>query len=215
MNRCKHHRPPRQRERLGVEFSSQSNYKALTYFRPFQAKGKPFSGTQLSPIKTLKHMATVKTSATASFDSTQVVRRAMAAVIKRLDGVKIDRLVKHTNLIGDWKDADPDKTYAGLVPVIGGVERFDLALLTFDLMLEDIPTYPADKVVFATPTDDLHKEASSYLASNTSATYDQWLDHLVTKFAGGGWVDVFTYPARNKKGGNWNNSVFGVSLTQK
>ena len=161
-------------------------------------------------------MATVKTSANATFDATQVVRRAMAAVIKTLDGVKVDRLVKYTNLVGDWKDADPDKTYAGLVPVIGGIERFDLALLTFDLMLEDIPTYPAgDKVVFATPTDDLHKEASSYLSTNTNATYDAWLDHLVAKFASGGWVDVFTYSARNKKGGIWNNSVFGVSLTQK
>ena len=112
--------------------------------------------------------------------------------------------------------ADPNKAYAGLIPVIGGTERFDLALLTFDLMAEDIPTYPSgDDVVFASPTDDLHKEALQYLANNTNATYDQWLDHLVTKFASGGWVDVFTYPARTKKGGKWQNTIFGASLTQK
>ena len=162
-------------------------------------------------------MATVKTSATAqAFNSTQVVRRSNAAIIKRLDGVKIDRFVKHTDLVGDWEGADPDKTYAGLIPVINGTERFDLALLTFDLLAEDIPTYPeGDGVVFVTPSDDLHKEASSYLANNTNATYDAWLDHLVSKFTNGGWVDVFSYPARNKKGGKWNNTIFGASLTQK
>lgn len=162
-------------------------------------------------------MATVKTSTTAqAFNATQVVRRSTAAVIKRLDGVKIDRFVKHTDLVGDWEGADPNKAYAGLVPVINNTERFDLALLTFDLLAEDIPTYPSgDDVVFATPTDDLHKEASSYLANNTNATYDAWLDHLVGKFANGGWVDVFTYPARTKKGGKWSNTIFGASLTQK
>lgn len=162
-------------------------------------------------------MATVKTSTTAqAFDSTQVVRRSTAAVIKRLDGTKIDRFVKHTDLVGAWEGADESKAYSGLVPVIGGTERFDLALLTFDLMAEDIPTYPSgDDVVFASPTDDLHKEALLYLANNTNATYDQWLDHLVGKFANGGFVDVFTYPARTKKGGKWQNTIFGASLTQK
>lgn len=161
-------------------------------------------------------MATVKTSSTASFTANQVVRRSTAAVIKRLDGTKVDRFVKHTDLVGAWEGADPTKAYAGLVPVIGGVERFDLALLTFDLMAEDIPTYPSgDDVVFVTPTDDLHKEALQYLTDHTDATYDAWLDHLVTKFASGGWVDVFTYPARTKKGGKWQNTIFGASLTQK
>lgn len=161
-------------------------------------------------------MATVKTSTTASFSANQVVRRSTAAVIKRLNGVKIDRFVKHTDLVGDWEGADPTKAYAGLVPVISGTERFDLALLTFDLLAEDIPTYPeGDEVVFVTPADDLHKEASSYLANNTNATYDAWLDHLVNKFASGGWVDAFSYSARTKKGGKWQNTIFGASLTQK
>lgn len=168
------------------------------------------------PTKTFLIMATVKTSSTASFTANQVVRRSTAAVIKRLDGTKVDRFVKHTDLVGAWEGADPTKAYAGLVPVIGGTERFDLALLTFDLMAEDIPTYPSgDDVVFVTPTDDLHKEALQYLTDHTDATYDAWLDHLVTKFASGGWVDVFTYSARTKKGGKWQNTIFGASLTQK
>ena len=87
------------------------------------------------PHQILIIMATVKTSTTAqAFDSTQVVRRSTAAVIKRLDGTKIDRFVKHTDLVGAWEGADESKAYSGLVPVIGGTERFDLALLTFDLM---------------------------------------------------------------------------------
>lgn len=161
-------------------------------------------------------MATTKISTKASFDATQQVRRSTSAVINSLDKVKIDKFVKYTNLEGDWQGADSSRTFAGLVPVIGGIERFDLALLTFDLMLENIPTYPSgDDVVFVTPTDDLHKEALSYLISNPNTTYDQWLDYLVDKFANGGWVDVFTYPARNKKGGKWQNTIFGASLHQK
>lgn len=200
---------------LEVEFRSQSNYKALAYFRPFQAKGKPLRDTVV-PIK-IQSMATVKTSTTAeAFKANQIVKRSTAAVIKRLDGVKIDRFVKHTDLVGAWEGADETRAYAGLVPVISGTERFDLALLTFDLLAEDIPTYPeGDEVVFATPTDDLHKEAAKFLADNANATYDAWLDHLVSKFASGGWVDVFSYPARTKKGGKWNNAIFGASLTQK
>ena len=166
--------------------------------------------------KLFHFMATTKTSTTAeAFKANQIVRRSTAVVVKRLDGVKIDRFVKHLDLVGDWKDADQTKAYAGLVPVINGTERFDLALLTFDLLAEDIPTYPeGDEVVFVTPTDDLHKEASAYLTNNTNATYDAWLDHLVNKFANGGWVKVFTYSARTKKGGKWQNCLFGASLTQ-
>lgn len=155
-------------------------------------------------------MATVKTSASANFDATQKARRSTAAVIKNLDGVAIDKMTKYTNLVGDWKDADPDKVYAGLVPTINGKERFDLAILTFDLLTEDVPTYPdGDKVVFQTPSDDLHRLARKYLDDNANATYDAWLTYL----AGLQWdkVEVFSYSARNKKGGRWNNAIFGAS----
>ena len=91
-------------------------------------------------------MATVTVSANANsnFDSTQAVRRATSVTIKKLDGTKIGDLKVYTNLKGGWKNADPDKDYAGLVPVINGKERFDLALLTAELMRAEIDGYQAD-----------------------------------------------------------------------
>lgn len=141
-------------------------------------------------------------------------RRAMAAQIFALDGVKIDRLVAHNDLVGAWKDADPNKAYAGLVPVIGGVERFDLALLRFDLLVENVPSYPkGDEVAFITPTDFLHSEARR-LASTPGATYQSVFDALVAAFASGGKVVVTKYPARNKRGGTWQAAIFGIDKAQ-
>jgi hypothetical protein len=157
-------------------------------------------------------MATVKqnTSATA-FNGSQIVRRATAQIVRSLEGTTIDRFEVHMDLVGDWQDADPNKTYAGLVPVIGGTARYDLALLSGDLMAENLPSYPSgDDVQFVTPDDDLHKVARAYLASNQSATYDAWLNHVATQCAGYV-VAGFSYPARTKRGGKWQNCLFGAN----
>ena len=156
-------------------------------------------------------MANVAVSASAKFDGSQVVRRAQAKVIAGLAGVTIDRFEVHNDLVGTWEGADPEKAYAGLVPVIGGSARYDLALLTGDLMLENIPTFPnGDEVVFQSPNDDLHRIALKYLADNPSASYDAWLKHIADS-AVGFVVAPFSYAARTKKGGRWQNTVFGAS----
>lgn len=137
-------------------------------------------------------------------------RQSMAAQIFALDGAKIDRLEAHNDLVGGWKNADPNKAYAGLVPVIGGVPRFDLALLKFDLLVENVPSYPkGDDVVFVTPMDFLHTEARR-LAASPTATYQSVFDALVAAFASGGKVTVTKYPARNKRGGTWQAAIFGI-----
>lgn len=137
-------------------------------------------------------------------------RRAMTAQIVALDGARIDRLVPHNDLVGAWSKADPNKAYAGLVPVIGGQERFDLTLLRFDLLVENIPSYPkGDDVVFVTPTDFLHTEARR-LASTPGATYQSVFDALVAAFSNGGKVVVTKYAARNKRGGTWQAAIFGI-----
>lgn len=155
-------------------------------------------------------MATVKTSVN-TFNTAQVVRRATAQVVNSLNGVAIDAFVVHNNLTGDWEGADPDKTYAGLVPKIAGVERFDLALLSGDLMAENLPSYPSgDDVTFVTPDDYLHKVAREYLSAHPGCTYDAWLQHIASQCTDCV-VAGYSYPARTKKGGKWQNTIFGAN----
>lgn len=157
-------------------------------------------------------MATVKTSATATaFNGSQIVRRATAQIVRSLEGTTIDRFEVHMDLVGSWEGADPDKTYAGLVPKIGGVERFDLALLSGDLMAENLPSYPSgDDVTFVTPDDYLHKVAREYLSAHPGCTYDAWLQHIASQCTDCV-VAGYSYPARTKKGGKWQNTIFGAN----
>lgn len=160
-------------------------------------------------------MATTTTNANAQkANMSDAFRQSMAAQIFALDGAKVDRLVAHNDLVGAWQNADPNKAYAGLVPVIGGVERLDLALLKFDLLVENIPSYPkGDDVVFITPADFLHSEARR-LAASPTATYQSVFDALVAAFSNGGKVVVTKYPARNKRGGTWQAAIFGIDKAQ-
>lgn len=156
-------------------------------------------------------MARCTTTGQDKFDKTQKVRRNMAAIISALDGQRIDRLVPHYNLKGDWEGADPNRAYAGLVPVIGGVERFDLALLTNDLLVENIPSFPkGDEVVFLTPSDAFHTKCRELL--NGAASYEAWFNAIVAAFPNGFTLEAVRYPARNKRGGTWQNAIFGGKL---
>lgn len=156
-------------------------------------------------------MATVNISTTANFDASQVVRRAHSAVIRSLEGAIIDRFEVHTDLVGSWEGADPNKAYAGLIPVIGGTARYDLALLTGELMIENMPSYPnGDDVTFVTPDDELHCIARKFLADNPNTTYDAWLNHIASQ-TNGFVVAPFSYAARNKRGGKWQNCIFGAN----
>lgn len=178
-----------------------------------------FTGFQRNPyrrdVRLIQHtMARTAASTTATqFDGTQRVRQANAQIIKRLNGVAFDRLEVRKDLVGTWEGADPAKAYAGLVPYVGGQARFDLAILSGDLMSADIPSFPdGDKVVGFTPDDDLHKEARAYLVQQgDNATYDGWLNHLAALFAAGGTISAQTYWARTKKGGRWENAILGLN----
>ena len=140
----------------------------------------------------------------------EVIRRGDAATIAALAGQRITRLVPHYDLVGTWEGADPTRAYAGLVPEIGGVERLDLALLTRDLLIENIPTFPngADgAVVFVTPQDDLHAEARRLAAGNI--TYEAWFNAIVAAVPNGLNIEPFNYAARNRRGGIWRNVILG------
>lgn len=156
-------------------------------------------------------MARCTTTGQDKFDKTQKVRRSNAAIISAIEGQKVERLVPHYDLKGDWEGADPDRYYAGLVPVIGGVERKDLALLTNDLLVENIPTFPkVDEVVFMTPSDAFHTKCRELL--NVTASYEEWFNAIVAAFPNGFTIEVVRYAARSKKGGTWQNAIFGGKL---
>lgn len=130
--------------------------------------------------------ANLNATAEQRFDSKQVKKTASSRLVKRLADANavIEKFTKYDNLIGAWDGADPNKCYCGLVPTIAGIERFDLTLLTFDIDVEDKPCFDEKgELTFMTPTDDFHTESRNFLATNTSCTYDQWLDHLVAKFS--------------------------------
>lgn len=156
-------------------------------------------------------MARCTTTGQDKFDKTQKVRRYNAAIISALDGQKVEKLVPHYDLKGDWEGADPNRYYAGLVPVIGGVERKDLSLLTNDLLVENIPTFPkGDEVVFMTPQDDFHKKCRELMGSDMS--YEAWFNAIVAAFPNGFTIEAVRYPSRNKRGGTWQNAIFGGKL---
>lgn len=144
------------------------------------------------------------------FDMSKEIVRSKAAIIAALDGTKVDRLEVDNNFRGTWKTADQNKAYAVLIPIIGGVRREDLALFSWDLLAENIPSYPkGDEVLFFTPADFLHSEARR-LASLSGATYQSVYDGLVSAFAQGGKVKAIKYSARNKRGGTWQAALLGI-----
>lgn len=144
----------------------------------------------------------------AQFDKTQEVRRATSAIIRSLKGQKVDKLVAHYDLIGTWKNADPNRAYAGLVPVIGGQERLDLSLLVNDLLAEGLSSYPkGDTIVPFTPQDDLHKAAREAWAKSTS--YEGWFNAIIAAFPNGFTIEAIDVPCRNSNGGTWINALFG------
>lgn len=126
-------------------------------------------------------MANVIVSTTATFNTAQAYNRSMFAVIAGLGGTTDVKFVKANNLVGNWKGADTDKAYAGLIPVIKGVQRIDLALLMGDLIVDSATDYASGSPVEIKPTDRLHTKARE-LADAAGATYDTILDGIVAEF---------------------------------
>ena len=160
-------------------------------------------------------MANAAISTSNTFNTNQAVRVAQSTVLRGLEGTRIDRLVKKNNLVlldrdGNIRlDADgKEKVYAGLVPVIGGTERLDLAILTFDLLQAGVLDYTdPNKAVNIKLADKLHTTAATAPRTN----YDVFLDTIAAAFASGGTIHNTEYVARNMKGGVYAAVVLGIN----
>lgn len=156
-------------------------------------------------------MANCRKSA-SSADFNAVVRRSNVAAIKAANGLTCTFAVVNDLEIVKADGTTNGKTYCGLVPVINGVERRDLALTQYDLLAENIPTFPAgDDVVFITPQDRLHTAARN--AWTDGITMQAWLNAIVAAVCPGGaacTLQSIDYAARNKNGGTFQASILGV-----
>lgn len=120
------------------------------------------------------------------FNDKQVKKTASSQLVKRLADANtvVEKFTKYLDLKGTWEGADSNKCYAGLVPTIASVERFDLTLLTFDIDVINKSAYDKKgEITYITPDDDFHTESRNFLTANANCTYEAWLDHLVTKFS--------------------------------
>ena len=144
-------------------------------------------------------------------DFNAVVNRSNAAAIKAAHGLQAT-----FNIVNDIErvkaDGTAGKTYCGLVPVVGGTPRYDLALTQYDLLAENIPSFPAgDDVVFFTPDDRLHQAARK--AWTPGVTLQAWLQAIVNEVCPAGTpctLQATSYAARNRNGGTYQNSILGV-----
>lgn len=145
---------------------------------------------------------------TTGFSTSQEVRISQAVRNRSVNGGKFDRLKKVNDLIGDWDNADPTRCYAGIVPVIGGVDRYDLPLTTYDLCLASVIDFTAstDKGEVLNLDCPARKAATAAL-SQANCTYDTLLDAVVNAFPNGGTFKVIEYTAKTKKGGTWRNAL--------
>jgi hypothetical protein len=160
---------------------------------------------------------TVSTSATSTFVGSQAVRRAVSVTIKKLEGTRIEDLKVYTNLKGGWKNADPEKDYAGVVPVIGGKERFDLALLTAELMRTDVDGYEADekgkvskRITVDLTTNPLYKFSNDLLDNNADITYDEWLSKIAAEFKTAT-INAIKVVKKNRFDGTWTCYELGYT----
>ena len=145
---------------------------------------------------------------TTGFSTAQEVRVSQAARNRSVNGGKFDCLKKVNDLVGTWEGADPTKCYAGIVPVVGNVDRYDLALTTYDLCLASVIDFTAstDKGTVLNLDCPARKAATAALAQ-ANCTYDTLLDAVVNTFPNGGTFKIIEYTAKTKKGGTWRNAL--------
>ena len=146
---------------------------------------------------------------TTGFTTSQEVRISQAVRNRAMGGGLFDGLMKVNDLVGTWEGADPTKCYAGVVPVIGGVARYDLALTTYDLCLSSVIDYtenPEKGVVLN--LDCPARKAATEALAKPNCTYDTLLDAVVNALPAGSWkLKVIEYTAKTKKGGLWRNAI--------
>ena len=142
------------------------------------------------------------------FSTSQEVRISQAVRNRSMNGGKFDRLKKVNNLVGTWEGADPNKCYAGIVPVVDGKERYDLALTTYDLCSSAVIDFTAstEKGEVLNLNCPARKAATAALAK-AGCTYDTLLDAVVNEFPNGGTFKTIEYTTKTKKGGTWRNAL--------
>lgn len=152
-------------------------------------------------------MANCTISTTATFATSQAYHRAERPVILATKGKTGITFVKSNALHPSWSD-DATKVYCGLIPVIDGTQRLDLALLMGDIVLDVVYGVDAEgKRTETTPSDRLHSTARR-LADTAGATYDTILDGVVAEFtARPGTSNPMDITAISAKGRNYPKAI--------
>ena len=147
---------------------------------------------------------------TTGFQTSQEIRVSQAVRNRAVNGGTFDRLKKVNDLVGTWEGADPTKCYAGIIPIISGVERYDLALTTFDLTLPAVVDFTKSaENGEVMPIDETARKVALAELAKAGCTYDSLLDAVVATFPNGGTFNCIEYTARTKKGGTWRNCLLG------
>lgn len=139
------------------------------------------------------------------------VRIASCDLLRALNGqvvtFNVHADLMRANLPANATDEQRNRRYAGLVPVVGGVEQPQAALLAFDLLQRSVNDYKTGNLVFAPLTDALHTTAQQ--TWHAGITFQQFFEAIAgTPDAPRRWkLGVHEYAARNQHGGIWNACV--------
>mgnify|MGYP006392726223 FL=1 len=124
-----------------------------------------------------------------------------------MSGKSFDRFVKKNDIYGLIKN-NPEIAVAGLVPIIDGKERYDLAFTNYFIIMYEVEDYcDPNNVQSVKIGDDLRELAHLYLASHDFCTMDSFYDYLVDEFKDGGTFHTFSYTAKTKTGRLWRNTI--------
>jgi len=147
---------------------------------------------------------------TTGFQTSQEIRVSQAARNRAVNGASFDKLIAVNDLVGTWEGADPSKCYAGIVPVVAGTPRYDLALTSYDLTLASVVDFsknPEEGEVLN--IDEPARKAAMVALQAAGCTYDSLLGAVVAAFPNGGTFSCIEYTARTRKGGTWRNCLLG------
>lgn len=152
-------------------------------------------------------MANCKKGSTTATDGE--VRRSYVASINAINGVTATLKVVN-DASGNWQNADASKAYYAILPVIPGLTEeqcYKYALTQYDLLSENIPSFPKDEVVFFTPNDALHAKARELFREGVKLS--DWLNGIVQALPTVRLV-ALPYSAHNRNGGTWQAAILGA-----
>lgn len=127
-----------------------------------------------------------------------------------MDGKSFERLVKKNDIYGLIKSA-PNRALAGLVPVVDGKERYELAFTTFFINMYEVEDYTdQNHMIKIKIGDDLREVAHDFIVKHINeegCSLDKYFDYIAEEFKNGGVFHTFTYTAKSKKGSFWRNTL--------